>query len=120
MSDIMKLLDEISDREREINDYAKEHRLKIVSDLIQYACAPYGGSTEGGLDIDGLIKDAGKLSRFVERGPVGDHISDRVFDGTRHINPKKVKKLSENHSRTHGKPKAKRPYVKRSKFWKKK
>lgn len=103
MSDIMKLLDEISDREREINDHAKEHRLKIVSDLIQYACAPYGGSTEGGLDIDGLIKDAGKLSRFVERGET------------------KVTHTPEVTMKTFGKkPKGKRPYVKRSKFWKKK
>src|SRR5882724_8548342 len=100
MSDIMKLLDKISDREREINARAKEHRLKIVSDLIQYACAPYGGSAEGGLDIDGLIKDAVKLSRFVERGePKTAH--------TPIITPPK-------------KPKGKRPYTKRSKFWKKK
>lgn len=112
MSDITKLLDEISDLEREINDHAKHIRLNVVTELLR--------NPEFGYSTDKIIADAARIARFVERGSVGDYASDRVFDGTRPIKPKKVKKLSENHSRTHGKPKAKRPYVKRSKFWKKK
>jgi len=99
----MKLLDEISDVSARSMIMPKEHRLKIVSDLSSTHARHMAEVLKGAFDIDGLIKDAVKLSRFVERGEA------------------KTTHAPEITMRPSGKsPKPKRPYVKRSKFWKKK